>query len=129
MRSILIKLLPSVIAGLLTVFIPIKNELFFVGFLVLIDWFTGMSVGIKEGTFTSSLAIRKFWVGIGYLLGILVARSVELYWGVDLIVRSVVAIIAISEIQSLRENVEKLTGMDVLKPVINTFKKRTNGNS
>jgi len=124
MRSLFIKLLPSIIAGLLTVFIPIKNELFFVGFLVTTDWLTGMSVGIKEGTFSSSIAIRKFWVSIGYFLGILVARSVEIYWGTDLIVKAVVAIIAISEIQSLRENVEKLTGVDVLKPVVNMFKKK-----
>lgn len=126
MKDLFIKFLPAIIAGLTVVFIPIKNELLFVGFLVLVDWLTGMSVGIKQGTFDSSQAIRKFWVSFGYFLGILVARAVEMYWGSDLIVKSVVAIIAISEIQSLRENVEKLTGIDILKPVINTFKKKNN---
>lgn len=124
MRSLIIKMLPPIIAGLVTVFIPIRSELIFVGFLVTTDWITGMAVGIKEGNFDSAKAIRKFWVSFGYLLGILVARSVELYWQTDLIVKAVVSIIAISEIQSLRENIEKLTGVDVLKPIVNMFKKK-----
>jgi hypothetical protein len=112
------------LAGLTVYFSPIKSDLVFVGFLVICDWMTGMAKGVKGKNFNSSTAIRKFWVSIGYFIGLMIARSVEVYYGNDIpIVKAVVAIIAVSEIQSLRENITYLTGVDILKPVTNMFKK------
>jgi hypothetical protein len=115
----------SIGAGLLAYIIPIKADLIFVGSLVMFDWITGMMKGIKTSEFKSSIAIRKFWVSAGYLLGIFVAHSVELYLGsATPIVKPMVAIIAVAEIQSLRENIQILTGLDILKSVSGLFKKK-----
>lgn len=126
MKEFIPKYMPYITASLIIYFSPIIGDLVFVGSLVVFDWFTGILKGLKNHNFKSDLAIRKFWVSIGYLLGLMVVRAVELHYGLEneTIVKPVVAIITVAELQSLRENFKDLTGMDILKPVINIFKKK-----
>ena len=113
-----------IFAGLITYFTPIKTDMFLVGGLVMFDWITGVAKGIKTKTFTSSIAIRKFWVSFGYLFAIMICRMIEIYFNNSIpIVKPMVAIIAISEVQSLRENIQVLTGIDILKNIGGMFKK------
>lgn len=125
MNDLYTKYLTYITVGLMIYFSPIVGDLLFVGFLVITDWITGLLKGAKTGTFSSHLAIKKFWVSIGYLFGILVVRAIEVNYKMDnLIVKPVVAIITISELQSLRENFQILTGSDIFKPVLNIFKRK-----
>ena len=114
---------PMAIAAIITFFSPIVPIFMFVGFLVMCDWITGIMKAKKTKTFTSTHAIRKFWVSSGYFFGILICRMVEMYINQDMLVKPMVAIIAIAEIQSLRENIKELSGLDLLKPISNLFKK------
>lgn len=110
------KYLPFILAGFIAYFSPIIGALLFVGFLVMADWITGMIKGAKQKTFKSRSVIQKFYTGSAYLLVIMVVRMAEVYFGDEIpLVKPLVAIIALAEIQSLRENIEAITGTDVLK--------------
>lgn len=126
MKDFTLKYMPYITASLIVYFSPIIGDLIFVGGLVCFDWITGILKGIKNHNFKSEIAIRKFWVSVGYLLGLMVVRSIETYYHLEneTIVKPVVAIITVAELQSLRENFKELTGIDILKPVVNLFKKK-----
>ena len=120
------KYIAYIIAGAVTFFTPLAPTLFFVGFLVLADFVTGVSKASKEKNVRSSKMIKKFYDSIGYFIGILVAQVVEIYFGDAVpIVKAVVAIIALTELQSLRENIHALTGTDILHPLMNIIKKKS----
>ena len=114
----------SIVAGLMAYYTPLKEVFVFVGILVFADFITGISKAIKNRNFNSSKCIRKFWVSLGYFVGISVARAFEIYIGQDVIVKPMVAIISVSEVQSLRENILALTQVDILKPITNLFIKK-----
>lgn len=126
MKEFFVKYLPYITTALVVYFSPIAGDLIFIGSLVMFDWVTGVLKGIKTSTFKSEIAIRKLWVSVGYLLGLMVVRSIELHYGLEneTIVKPVVAIITVAELQSLRENFKELIGVDILKPVTNLFKKK-----
>ncbi len=110
------KYLPIILTGFVAYFSPILGALFFVGSLVMADWITGMIKGAKTKTFKSRAVIQKFYTGSAYLITIMIVRMAEVYFGNELpLVKPLVAIIALAEIQSLRENIEVITGTDVLK--------------
>lgn len=110
------KYLPLLIAGIVAYLSPIFTSLIFVGALVMFDWITGMIKGSKQGTFNSRTMIKKFYTGSSYLIAIAVVRLCEVYFGDQIpLVKPLVAIIALSELQSMRENINAITGVDVLK--------------
>ena len=108
-------------AGLMAYFTPLKDVFLFVGIMVMADWITGIAKGLKTNTFTSAKCIIKLWTSLGYFISIIIAKSIEDYTHLDAIVKAVVGIIAISELQSLRENIQVLTKVDILKPIMNIF--------
>ena len=108
-------------AGLMAFFTPLKDVFLFVGIMVMADWITGIAKGLKTNTFTSAKCIIKLWTSLGYFISIIIAKSIEDYTHLDAIVKAVVGIIAISELQSLRENIQILTKVDILKPIMNIF--------
>lgn len=111
----------SIMAGLMAFFTPLKDVFLFVGIMVMADWITGIAKGLKTNTFTSAKCIIKLWTSLGYFISIIIAKSIEDYTHLDAIVKAVVGIIAISELQSLRENIQTLTKVDILKPIMNIF--------
>jgi hypothetical protein len=111
----------SIMAGFMAFFTPLKEVFFFVGIMVMADWITGIAKGLKTNTFTSAKCIIKLWTSLGYFISIIIAKSLENYTHLDAIVKAVVGIIAISELQSLRENIQVLTKVDILKPIMNIF--------
>jgi phage-related holin len=114
----------SILAGLVAYFTPLKEVFLLVGCLVIADFFTGITKALKTKTFSSAKAIQKFWVSFGYFVGIIVAKSLENYLHQDILVKPMVMVIAISEVQSLRENIQVLTNVDILKPIANLFNKK-----
>lgn len=114
----------SILAGLVAYFTPLKEVFMLVGCLVIADFFTGVGKALKSNTFSSAKAIHKFWVSFGYFIGIIVAKNLETYLHQDILVKPIVMVIAISEVQSLRENIQALTNVDILKPISNLFNKK-----
>jgi hypothetical protein len=110
------KYLPLILTGIIAYLSPIVTSLIFVGGLVMFDWITGMIKGSKLGKFNSRTMIKKFYTGSSYLIAIAAVRLCEVYFGDEVpLVKPLVAIIALSELQSMRENIEAITGVDVLK--------------
>lgn len=121
MKKFFAKYWLSIMAGFMAFFTPLKDVFLFVGIMVMADWITGIAKGLKTNTFTSAKCIVKVWTSLGYFISIIIAKSIENYTHLDAIVKAVVGIIAISELQSLRENIQTLTKVDILKPIMNIF--------
>lgn len=122
------KFFALMVSGLLAFLFPLKEVLIFVGFIVSCDFITGVIKAHKKGEVRSSRMIDKFYDSIGYFIGILIAHYAEIFFGDTVpLVKAVVAIIALTELQSVRENISEITGTDILKPIINLIKSKTDG--
>lgn len=122
------KYLPLIIAGVVAYLSPIYTSLLFVGSLVMFDWITGMIKGSKQGKFNSRSMIKKFYTGSAYLVALMMVRACELYFSDEAnipLVKPLVAIIALSELQSMRENIEAITGTDILKGLFNFLQRKS----
>jgi phage-related holin len=111
------KYTPIIVAGLLAYMTPIYTSLLFVGSLVMADWVTGMIKGAKIKQFNSRTMIKKFYTGSAYLVALMLVRACEMYFADEStipLVKPLVAIIALTELQSMRENMHAITGVDVL---------------
>jgi hypothetical protein len=120
------KYLTLILTGIIAYLSPIVTSLIFVGGLVMFDWITGMIKGSKLGTFNSRTMIKKFYTGSSYLIAIAAVRLCEVYFGDEVpLVKPLVAIIALSELQSMRENIEAITGVDVLKHLFGFLQRKS----
>jgi phage-related holin len=120
------KYLPMLIAGIVAYLSPILTSLMFVGGLVMFDWITGMIKGSKLNKFNSRTMIKKFYTGASYLVAIAAVRLCEVYFGEEVpLVKPLVAIITLSELQSMRENIEAITGVDVLKHLFGFLQRKS----
>lgn len=111
------KYAPIIVAGLIAYMAPIYTSLLFVGGLVMADWVTGMIKGAKANKFNSRTMIKKFYTGSAYLVALMLVRACEMYFADEStipLVKPLVAIIALTELQSMRENLTAITGVDVL---------------
>jgi len=120
------KYLPLILTGVIAYLSPIVTSLIFVGGLVMFDWITGMIKGSKLGKFNSRTMIKKFYTGSSYLIAIAAVRLCEVYFGDEVpLVKPLVAIIALSELQSMRENIEAITGVDILKHLFGFLQRKS----
>jgi hypothetical protein len=70
--------------------------------------------------------IKKFYTGASYLVAIAAVRLCEVYFGDEIpLVKPVIAMIALSELQSMRENIQAITGIDLLKNLFNVLQRKT----
>ena len=114
------------ITGLIAYLTPILTSLLFVGGLVMFDWITGVMKAHKLGTLSSRAMIKKFYTGASYLVAIAAVRLCEVYFGEEIpLVKPVIAMIALSELQSMRENIQAITGIDLLKNLFNVLQRKT----
>jgi phage-related holin len=114
------------ITGLIAYLTPILTSLLLVGGLVMFDWITGVMKAHKLGTLSSRAMIKKFYTGSSYLVAIAAVRLCEVYFGDDIpLVKPVIAMIALSELQSMRENIEAITGVDLLKNLFNVLQRKS----
>ena len=114
------------ITGLIAYISPILTSLLCVGGLVMFDWITGLIKAHKLGTLSSRAMIKKFYTGSSYLVAIAAVRLCEVYFGDEVpLVKPVIAMIALSELQSMRENIEAITGIDLLKNLFNVLQRKT----
>jgi hypothetical protein len=114
------------ITGLIAYLTPILTSLLFVGGLVMFDWITGVMKAHKLGTLSSRAMIKKFYTGASYLVAIAAVRLCEVYFGDEIpLVKPVIAMIALSELQSMRENIQAITGIDLLKNLFNVLQRKS----
>jgi phage-related holin len=114
------------ITGLIAYLTPILTSLLLVGGLVMFDWITGVIKAHKLGTLSSRAMIKKFYTGASYLVAIGAVRLCEVYFGDEIpLVKPVIAMIALSELQSMRENIQAITGIDLLKNLFNVLQRKT----
>jgi phage-related holin len=114
------------VTGLIAYLTPILTSLLLVGGLVMFDWITGVMKAHKLGTLSSRAMIKKFYTGSSYLVAIAAVRLCEVYFGDEIpLVKPVIAMIALSELQSMRENIQAITGIDLLKNLFNVLQRKT----
>jgi phage-related holin len=114
------------ITGLIAYLTPILTSLLLVGGLVMFDWITGVIKAHKLGTLSSRAMIKKFYTGSSYLVAIAAVRLCEVYFGDEIpLVKPVIAMIALSELQSMRENIQAITGVDLLKNLFNVLQRKS----
>jgi hypothetical protein len=114
------------ITGLIAYLTPILTSLLLVGGLVMFDWITGVMKAHKLGTLSSRAMIKKFYTGASYLVAIAAVRLCEVYFGDEIpLVKPVIAMIALSELQSMRENIQAITGIDLLKNLFNVLQRKS----
>jgi phage-related holin len=114
------------ITGLIAYLTPILTSLLLVGGLVMFDWITGVIKAHKLGTLSSRAMIKKFYTGASYLVAIAAVRLCEVYFGDEIpLVKPVIAMIALSELQSMRENIQAITGIDLLKNLFNVLQRKS----
>jgi phage-related holin len=90
------------------------------------DWITGVMKAHKLGTLSSRAMIKKFYTGASYLVAIAAVRLCEVYFGDEIpLVKPVIAMIALSELQSMRENIHAITGVDLLKNLFNVLQRKS----
>jgi hypothetical protein len=123
MKEYLSKLAISVFA----VFIPIKSVILAVGFIVLMDFVTGIMAAQKRGEEIKSAKMRHTVVKLlGYQLAILSGFIIEKYLISDFIpiVKVISGVIGITELKSLLENVECITGVSFWDKFKELFNKK-----
>jgi phage-related holin len=114
------------VTGLVAYLTPILTSLLLVGGLVMFDWITGVIKAHKLGTLSSRAMIKKFYTGASYLVAIAAVRLCEVYFGDEIpLVKPVIAMIALSELQSMRENIQAITGVDLLKNLFNVLQRKS----
>jgi phage-related holin len=114
------------VTGLVAYLTPILTSLLLVGGLVMFDWITGVIKAHKLGTLSSRAMIKKFYTGSSYLVAIAAVRLCEVYFGDEIpLVKPVIAMIALSELQSMRENIQAITGVDLLKNLFNVLQRKS----
>lgn len=116
-----------IIAGLVSFIMPLVPSLIFVGAISVFDFITGVMKARKTGTVSSRRMVQKVYAVASYFIAILIAHFMEHYFGGQIpFVKVIVAIIALTEIQSVRENIKEITGVDVLKPITDFLSKKKN---
>jgi phage-related holin len=120
------KYLVYLTTGLIAYLTPILTSLLLVGGLVMFDWITGIIKSHKLGTLSSRAMVKKFYTASSYLVAIAAVRLCEVYFGDQIpLVKPVIAMIALSELQSMRENIEAITGIDLLKNLFGFLQRKS----
>lgn len=108
-------------------FAPLLSTFVFVGFLVIADFITGVVKARKLNDVRSRRMIDKFYTSIAYFIGIIITYKMENYFGDNIpFLKAVVAVIAATELQSIRENIKEITGVDLIQPVMKLLKRNNN---
>lgn len=114
-----------IITGIITFLAPIHDTLFFVGMISVADFITGIMKSHKAQKISSRKMINKVYAVVGYFIGIIIAHTLEGYFGNAIpMVKAVVAIIALTEIQSVRENIKEISGTDILSPLVKFLERK-----
>lgn len=129
LESVLTKWLMPILLAAFAVLAPIHTLMGAVGVLIAADFVTGLAAAWKrDEKITSRAMSRTIWKGLGYQVAVISGFALEFLVPGGLPVAKLVAsAIGLSEMRSLAENVETLTGMS-LKDVIAKVVEKKGGN-
>src|SRR5690606_3686520 len=105
---------------------PVQAIMLVVGFMIFADTITGIWAAHRRGEVISSSGFRRVIVKMAmYQLAVLSAFFIEKYIGVSIpILKGVAGAIALSELSSVLENIQVITGIKIAHlPSITSFKK------
>jgi hypothetical protein len=117
MKSFILNKLEIILAFLILYFSPTFHILFGVGFLVMVDFITGIIASNKRGEKITSKKMRPtIMKGFGYMSAILIAFVIQKTFMQEMEVMKIVSgIIAMIELKSLDENLIDITGKSFFK--------------
>lgn len=112
-------------AALLSIIAPVQAVMLTVGFLIFTDTVTGIMAARKRGEKLSSSGFRRVVAKmLTYQLAVLSGFFVETYIGVGFsVTKAVAGAIAISELSSMMENIQVITGTKIDLSSMPTLKK------
>jgi len=112
-------------AALLSIIAPVQAVMLTVGFLIFGDTLTGIFAARKRGEKLSSSGFRRVVAKmLTYQLAVLSGFFVETYIGVGFpVTKAVAGAIAISELSSMIENIQVITGTKIDLSSTPTLKK------
>jgi phage-related holin len=112
-------------AALLSIIAPVQAVMLTVGFLIFTDTVTGIMAAKKRGEKLSSSGFRRVVAKmLTYQLAVLSGFFVETYIGVGFpVTKAVAGAIAISELSSMVENIQVVTGTKLDLTSMPTLKK------
>jgi phage-related holin len=115
------QLLLNLVLSTLLIFSPVKATLFAVIALSLIDLLSGLLVAKKRGDPITSSGLKRTIVKLlVYEMVVLLGFITQQYLTGDLIplVKILAGLIGITELKSVLENIEELTGLSLIKLLI-----------
>lgn len=117
MKTFLLNRLEIIIAFLVVYFSPTFQILFGIGFLVMVDFVTGILSARKRGEEITSKKMRPtIMKGFGYMSSILVAYVIQKVFMPEMEVMKIVSgLVAMMELKSLDENLTTITGKSLFK--------------
>jgi hypothetical protein len=117
MKNFILNRLEIIITFLVVYFAPTFQILFGIGFLVMIDFVTGILSARKRGEEITSKKMRPtIMKGFGYMSSILVAYVIQKVFMPEMEVMKIVSgLVAMMELKSLDENLTTITGKSLFK--------------
>jgi len=117
MRNFILNKLEIILTFLVVYFSPTFQILFGIGFLVMIDFVTGILSARKRGEEITSKKMRPTVMkGFGYMSAILVAYVTQKVFMPDMEIMKIVSgLVAMMELKSLDENLTTITGKSLFK--------------
>lgn len=112
---------------LVSIIAPIHATMLALGFLVVVDLVLGIWVARKSGVPITSAGLRRTLVKLVlFQVGLVTAFIVETYLakGVFPIVQTFSAMVSISELVSVFENINKISGVNVLGKLIESLRSK-----
>jgi hypothetical protein len=117
MKNFILNRLEIIITFLVVYFAPTFQILFGIGFLVMVDFVTGILSARKRGEEITSKKMRPtIMKGFGYMSSILVAYVIQKVFMPEMEVMKIVSgLVAMMELKSLDENLTTITGKSLFK--------------
>ncbi len=111
--------LSGIIIMLFAILAPIQTTMFAIAFLLIADFITGICASLKtKEAITSKKMSHTVIKLILYNFAIVVSMIVEYYLVPEIpFIRIAAGFIALTEINSFYENINKITGLDIWKAV------------
>jgi len=121
MKALLVKYAQPLVLSIFAVLAPIKAILIVTGFLIIADLISGLLAAKKRGETINSAGLRRTVTKMMvYNLAVISGFLVEKYMISDIfpISKLISGVIAIVELKSILENLNKINGTDIFKTII-----------
>jgi phage-related holin len=120
----IMKVLLKFLAFIIIALQPIYNVLMAMFIFMIIDMITGTWKAIKFKEFKPSKFANSIGKFILYMTAIVLCQIADIYFELPKIATACTSVIVVVEVTSILENITKITGLNVLRKVIDIFKRQ-----